>query len=269
MVIFFMVAVDALLRWFKGNQSTLPQWVHIFVLTGSPVIILFTLTRGNWVGYLAGLWSFAFLSRKLLTRRQKLATVGLSIGLLPIIFLGALELSQTELLSARITNVQTIETRFATYARVLEAAGENPVFGIGLNNLRNYLHASAVRRQTLGTAHNSYLAIFAELGIFALLAYLAVMWSICRTGLRIFREQQDLKDRWRGVALVAMFVAYLVPGLFTHLVYSSALLHIYLFVCAGAVAGRYGLLRSCAVSVAMPVRLKETTLHSELLSSRK
>lgn len=268
MVIFFMVAIDALLRWFKGKQSVLPQWVHIFVLTGSPVIILFTLTRGNWVGYLAGLWSFAFLSRKLLTQRQKLASVGLSIGLLPIIFLGALELSQTEALSARITNVRTIETRLATYASVLEAGSENPVFGIGLNNLRNYLHASYVRHKTLGTAHNSYLAIFAELGAFALLAYLAIMWSIYSTGLRVFREERDLRDRWRGAAVVAMLTAYLVPGLFTHLAYHSALLHIYLFVCAGAVAGRYGLLRSPAVSVAMPVRLKGT-LQPELSSSRK
>jgi O-antigen ligase len=214
---------------------------------------------------LAGLWTFAFLSRKLLTQRQKLATVGLSIGLLHIILLGVLELSQTELLSARISNVRTIQTRLATYVRVLEAGGENPVFGIGLNNLRNYLHESHIRGKTLGTAHNSYLAIFGELGAFALLAYLAIMWSIGLTGLRIFREERDLRDRWRGVALVAMLTAYLVPGIFTHLAYSSALLHLYLFACAGAVAGRYGSPLRRAVRVPEPAKIKEP-LSPELVT---
>jgi O-antigen ligase len=257
MVIFFMVAIDALRQWLNRQPSILPRWVHIFVLTGSPVIIVLTLTRGNWVGFLAGLWVFAFLTRKLLTRRQKLATFGLGIGLLPIILLGALELAQTKLLSTRISNIRTIETRLATYARVLEAGIENPIFGIGLNNLRNYLHHTSVRDETLGTAHNSYLAIFAELGTFALIAYLAIMWSICRTGLCVFREQRDLKDRWRGAAVVAMFVAYLVPGLFTHLAYHSALMHMYLFVCAGAFAGRYGLPHRRAVRLPQQVKIKE------------
>jgi O-antigen ligase len=148
--------------------------------------------------------------------------------------------------------------RLATYASIVEAGGENPVMGIGLNNLRNYLHESYLRRTTLGTAHNSYLAIFAELGAIALLAYLAVMWSICRNGLRISREERDLRDRWRGIALVAMLVAYLVPGLFTHLAYHSALLHLYLFVCAGAVAGRYGSPRFRARNVQVSARMAKS-----------
>jgi O-antigen ligase len=147
--------------------------------------------------------------------------------------------------------------RLATYARVIEAGGENPIFGIGLNNLRNYLYESYLRRQTLGTPHNSYLSIFAELGAVALLAYVAIMWSIYKTGLKIFREERNLRDRWRGVALVAMLAAYLVPGMFTHLAYHSALLHIYLFVCAGAVAGRYGLPRLRARNLPVSVTMRE------------
>jgi O-antigen ligase len=260
MVIFFMVAVDGLLQWFRSQPSVLPRWIHYFVGFGSPVIILLTLTRGNWAGFLAGLWIFAFLTRKLLRRRQKLVTVGLSIGLLPIILFSALELSQTELLSGRVANINTIESRLTTYKLVLEAASKNPVFGIGLNNLRDFLRMEShfVEGRMLGTAHSSYLAILAELGIVGLIAYLSIMWSIYRAGLRIFRAEQGLKDKCWGAGVVAMLTAYLVPAFFTNIAYSPLLIHVYLFACIGAIAGRYGLPRVRTIAIPMSASLKET-----------
>jgi O-antigen ligase len=257
MVIFFMVALDALLNWVKGHEPVLPRLIHVFVLTGSPILIILTLTRGNWLGFLAGLWTFAFLGHKLLPQRQRLAAFGLGIGLLPIVLLAAMELSETEAVNRRLSNSRTIEMRLVTWVRVIEAGRDNPVIGIGLNNLRNYLYESAVRDETMSTPHNSYLSIFAELGVFALFAYLAIMWSIFRTGLHIFREERHLRDQWRGLALVAMLTAYLVPNLFTHLAYSPALLHIYVFVCAGAIAGRYSLAWSRARESRVSVKFGE------------
>jgi hypothetical protein len=83
------------------------------------------------------------------------------------------------------------------------------------------------------------------------------MWSIYKTGWHIFRTERGTKDRWRGLALVAMLTAYLIPSFFTHLAYSPALLHVYLFVCAGAVAGRYGLDWSRAKESRVSVKLGE------------
>jgi O-antigen ligase len=262
-VIFFMVAIDVLRHRFNRQRSGLLWWIQIFVLGGSPLIIVLTLTRGNWVGFLAGLWVFAFFSRKLLTRRQKLAGFGLAVGLIPILLLGAMEVAQIDTVSSRVTNVRTIETRLATYARLLDVLAKNPVFGIGLNNARNHLYESWQRGETLGTPHNSYLGIAAELGAPALLLYLAVMCSICWTGYRIYRNEKTLPDRWRGAALMAMMMAYLVANMFSHLAYAAALLHLYLFVCAGAVAGRYGSPLRRAVRVREPVRMRQP-LSSQL-----
>lgn len=269
MVIFFMVAIEAFLQWSRRQPSVLPQWVHIFVLMGSPIVIGLTLTRGNWVGFLAGLWTFGLLSRKLLVRRQKLAMVGLIIGLIHIVLIGAQDLLQTSLFGERATKVETIETRIRTYLIVTEAARENPLLGIGLNNVRDYLREKSpyVDGKVLGTAHNSYLAIFAELGIFALVAYLGIMWSLYRTGFRIFRTERDLRGRWRGMGAVAMLTAYLVPGLFTHLVYGQLFAHIYLFACLGAIAGRYGSLRLRAIRIAVPVKIKKP-LSPELITGK-
>jgi O-antigen ligase len=269
MVIFFMVAVEAFFFWFKGQRSTLPRWVHLFVVIGSPVIILLTLTRGNWLGFLAGLWVFALLGRTLLTRRQTIATVGLGCGLVPIVFLGALELAQTERLSTRINTLTTIEARLNTYFLVIKAGSQNPVFGIGLNNLRDYLKREGrfVEGETLGTSHSSYLSIFAELGVFGLIAYLAIMWSIYRTGLRIFRTEKGFKDQWRGVGVMAMLTAYLIPQLFSHMAYSPLLIHVYLFACVGAVAGRYEPRVLRTVRVRVPVKIEEP-VSPELIPGR-
>jgi O-antigen ligase len=270
MVIFFTVIVDALLHWFRGQRSVLPRWIHLFVGIGGPFIVLLTLTRGNWVGFLAGAWTFAFLSRRLVTSRQKLATVGLSIALLPIFLLGALELSQTDLLRERTYNLGNIESRLTTYGLVLQAAAKNPVFGIGLNNSRDELRAQSrfAGGATLGTPHNSYLAILAEVGSLGLIAYLAIMWSIYRTGLKIFRTEKGLKDRWRGLSVVGMLTAYLVPGMFTHLAYAQLFAHIYLFACVGAIAGRYQPVSARTVSLRTRAKLPNI-FPGEYASSRK
>jgi O-antigen ligase len=260
MAIFFIVVVDALSSWFGRQPAVLPRWIQLFVGFGSPVIILLTLTRGNWAGFLAGFWIFAFLARTVLTRRQKLASIGLGIGLVPIIFLGILEVSQTEAVGERINAMNTIIARLNTYTIVINAGRENPIFGIGLNNLRDVLRYEShfVEGRTLGTAHSSYLAIFSELGMTGLISYLAIMWSIYRTGLRIFRKGKSPKDRWWGAAIVAMLTAYLVPQLFSHMAYSPLLIHVYLFASLGAIAGRYERHRSSAVSVAVATNRRET-----------
>ena len=259
MVIFFSVVIEAFLQWSKRPHAILPRWVYMSLMIGAPVVIVLTLTRGNWVGFLAGLWTFGLLSRKLLVRRQKLAMAGLIIGLIPIILIGAVEIFQTSLLGERATKIETIETRLRTYRIVVDAIGDNPILGIGLNNLRDYLREKAGYSdgRVLGTAHNSYLAIFAEMGLFALVAYLGIMWSIYRTSFRIYAKETDLTARWRAMGAMAMLTAYLVPGLFTHLVYGQLFAHIYLFAVLGAFAGRYGSFQLHARRIQVPVGIKE------------
>jgi O-antigen ligase len=257
MVIFFSLAVEAFLEWSKRRHTVLPRWLQFFVLIGNPIVIGLTLTRGNWIGFLAGLWVFGLLGHRLLVRRQKLAMAGLIVGLIPIGLIAAQELLQTSVIGGRATNFETVETRLRTYTLVLEAARKSPVGGIGLNNLRDYLRDQSryVDGKVLGTAHNSYLAIIAELGILALVTYLGIMWSIYRASLRIFRVEQNPAARWRGMAAMAMLTAYLVPGLFTHLVYGQLFAHIYIFAFLGAIFGRYGSLMVSTAHASEPVTI--------------
>jgi len=88
--------------------------------------------------------------------------------------------------------------------------------------------------------HNILLSMIAELGIAGLVAYLAVVVAIIKMALRLYRTGPRLQDRWRGVALLAVMVAYLTPSMFAHLLAFTGLIHIYVYIFAGALAGIYG-----------------------------
>ena len=81
------------------------------------------------------------------------------------------------------------------------------------------------------TVHNSYLAIFSELGVIGLITYMAIAVSIIRTGLNLYRTGPRIRDRWQGVALIAVMAAYLTPALFANTIYIlTPLHHLYTYV---------------------------------------
>jgi hypothetical protein len=81
--------------------------------------------------------------------------------------------------------------------------------------------------------------MIAELGLFGLFAYLAMVASIIRMSLSVYHGSRSLQQRWLGVAVVSIMVAYLVAALFANTLYLPTVSHIYLYVFVGAVAGLY------------------------------
>src|SRR5262249_9187056 len=88
--------------------------------------------------------------------------------------------------------------------------------------------------------HNTLLSMITELGIVGLVPYLAILVTIIKMGLRLYRTGPRREDRWRGVAFLAVMVAYLVPSMFAHLLAYTGEIHIYVYIFAGALAGIYG-----------------------------
>jgi O-antigen ligase len=241
-VIFFMVVLDSLHSASSpGEDQALPRPVRGFVLCLAPLVILLTLTRGNWAGFLLGVWVFLFLGRRLVSFSRKVGVIGFALMSALIVVIAVPILIPEELVERRIGNVPHIYGRFVTWSAVLQQGIADPIFGIGLNNLRNVLAETNLRVgdfQSYSTVHNSFLAIFSELGAIGLLTYLAISISIVQSALNMYRTGTDVQDRWRGVALVAGTAAYLAPAMFANTLYSLVPLHhLYVYVFAGAVAG--------------------------------
>jgi hypothetical protein len=52
---------------------------------------------------------------------------------------------------------------------------------------------------------------------------------------------RNAQDRWRGIGIIAIMVAYLIPPAFDSTLYQPWVSHIYVYVYAGGMAGVYGL----------------------------
>jgi O-antigen ligase len=244
MVVFFAVLIEWIITGLRGQEGVIPYGVQICVLTLAPVAILFTWTRGPWLGFLLGIWTFAFLGRKLVMWRPKLLIIGLVLLVFPVTVLGVQELLGTEEVYSRVANIRNVYGRLATYRIMVNEMSNNPVFGIGLNNVRDLLaeeKESVYGMRSYAFSHNSYLALATELGAVGILVYLAMAVSLLRTGLRVFRMGKNAQDRWRGIAVTAIMVAYLIPPAFDSTLYQAWVSHIYVYVYAGGIAGVYGL----------------------------
>ncbi len=218
-------------------------WV---ILCVTPMVIVATWTRSNWLGFFSAIWVTLFFARRFITRGSKVAMVGLVLLLIPLLVVGFYVTIPEEAVDGRIANQNTIYSRIGAWIVQLEAGLKNPLLGIGFNNVRellitNRIYFMGVR--SLVSSHNCFLAFFVELGIFGLLMYVAIALSIIRAGARQFHRAVRREDRWLGIISAALVVGHLVPGLTSVILYTPTVSHVYVYTCLGALAGVAGATR--------------------------
>lgn len=241
---FFIVSADSFCRGtIPGEREAFPVGVRRFLLYMVPVIILLTWNRASWVGFLTGVWVFLFLGGRLISSSQKLRVIGLALLLGAGIGVSYQALVPEEMAESRVVRLGTVYGRIATWKSGLEEAVKHPILGIGLNNLKGVLARKVTQfkgHNSYVNVHNSYLSFFAEQGAVGLLAYLAIVASIFRMGLVLYRTGPHSRDRWRGVVVIAIMFAHLVPALFAgklHIPTPMNSLYVYAFI--GGIAGLY------------------------------
>jgi O-antigen ligase len=175
---------------------------------------------------------------------RKMIVLGLIFSLLPMVAMLITALGLVDTLAQRAGNLSTIYGRIATWMIGWDEALKSPIFGIGLNNLRDVLNESDLYFQGIRryrSAHNSYLALLAEQGFVGLLTYLAVVLCIIQKGLRLYRMGTQLRERWWGVVVVTVMTAYLFPSLFGAKLHTpNAMLGVFVFALVGGIVGVYG-----------------------------
>jgi O-antigen ligase len=257
-VAFFLALLDSLhsAGLLEGRQ-VLPGVVRRSVLCLAPLIVLLTWARSNYVGFLAGVWAFVFLGRKYMGRSRRIGMVGLTAIMVLLVSLSASVVLDTKMLS-RLGDSGTVYGRLATWKVALTEGSENLVFGIGLNNIRNVLAEKSAEVGDVHSwvrVHNSFLQIYAEQGLTGLTTYFGIVLSIIGTGLRLYRTGIHVRDRWRGIAVVAMAVAYLMPSFYASLLHEpNPMQTIFVYSFFGGIAGVYGANRR--VSTSRVVRLR-------------
>jgi putative inorganic carbon (HCO3(-)) transporter len=162
------------------------RWILWTLTGGLGACLLLTFSRGAWIGFLCGLFLMAFLLRRWKVLLPVLALFVLAIGLnpllakraVPVLFLAAGQ--QTAGFSER-TELLKIGA---------ELIRENPFLGKGLGTFMDYAGQRAVTAKA-DYAHNCYLQIWAESGIFSLLVFLLFAGTVLGKALKARKTNKD------------------------------------------------------------------------------
>jgi O-antigen ligase len=182
----------------------------------------------------AGLFSVIILSWKFLIPKMKII-----IAL--IIFAGivAFFIPQNPIAS-RINSIINLEEgsnvgRLIIWQQSADVLREHPISGVGIGNYSFYLFPEEKYRTPI-YAHNTYLDIASEMGIFALIAWIGIFLSCFWQLLKIIKKTADKNTRIISIGLFGGLIWFSVHCFFETPIYSPQVLAM-LMIIFGIVVG--------------------------------
>lgn len=221
-----LLIAAGVVAFYHRRRWTLAAAGAATVIYGAALIA--TLSRGAWLGIVAGTVTLAVL----LPRRRK-----------PIAILAACVLVGFALagfagpIAARLglsSDAATFLARVPIWVAALQMLVQHPAFGVGLHSFGAFV-GSYNPHLHVSQAHNLFLNIAAELGIIGLAAFGIVVVVLFRTLARVRRNASSSRDRIVAAALVASFTAFFVHSLFDVSYYDYKILLLF-WILVGAAA---------------------------------
>jgi putative inorganic carbon (HCO3(-)) transporter len=175
--------------------------------------LLLTFSRGAWAGFLGGSLLLVVISR-----RWK--------AILPAVFLFAIPVLLNYFTAANPSldlslgtgkQATAISGRSDLWNLAFQMIRENPYLGKGLGTFMDYC-GQRVFTINANYAHNCYLQMWAESGIFSLLAFLLFIGTVMGKGLRAFKQAGDPLT----LGLLGGIFAFLIHSFFDTQLYSVA-----------------------------------------------
>jgi O-antigen ligase len=163
------------------------SWAYA-ILVITPVVIYTTNQRSAWVGFSLCLGLLALAKTKMRPLARTLVAVGVLVFLSGV----AIHLSFWQSQTLFSTRQGTIDYRRVNNLTTLAMGMANPVFGVGFGNFPiewpkyfRPIEGANVPDLTDGN-HNTFLGLFAEVGLVGLIPYLMIFSFMFRVGIRVF-----------------------------------------------------------------------------------
>lgn len=206
---FLSVALATTLAGYLSDGRLVPRWLALSAFLIGLVALVMTQSRGGWI---AAALSLSLLLVLALRRR-----ISARAGMFLLSIILVLGIASSTVILERFV----IEDRGSAVSRIyhsrlaLNIIGDYMLTGVGANNQSYFLVDDRYRPPELigatpAAIHNTYLAIWAELGIFGLLAFL---WLVTAGGWCALSAFVRTRDQYAAIALIgllAALVAYLV-----------------------------------------------------------
>lgn len=211
----------------NNQRQTLISIAAFVLLLFFFITIIFTQTRGDYLGFAAGFTIFVVLSwfwqRKRYPKLVKTASVLFLAGAVSFVILASLvnsPLVRSNPILGRIAGIPSAISSAAGAERILawqsalEAFKVRPVFGWGPENFdvafnRFYDYNAARVESWFDSSHNQPLDVLSEGGLALLLFYLLWIGSVLYVSRRLIKRGEP----FIGITIVATYAAFIVQGL--------------------------------------------------------
>lgn len=216
----------------KNNHPT-GWWRHI--LFGGLILfftatLIFTGTRGSYLGFVAGLALFSLLAIIFLrkTNRKLVFAVGglllatlLAIGSI-FVFKESSLVKGNDILSriavvSELTNIGSVRERYVNWQVAIESFKDKPVLGWGPENYdvafnANYSYLAAKDEPWFDSSHNQLLDVLTEGGVVGFSLYLFWIAAIFYAAAKLLKRGP--RDKLIGVILASTYLGFLAQGWF-------------------------------------------------------
>jgi O-antigen ligase len=199
--------------YLKSKAIYVFKFSLLFLITGC---LFLTFSRGGWIGFL-----FASLLMLFLSRRWKIILPLFCFFILIIVLVPGI----------RERALGGASGRFSVWSGGFAMIEEHPLIGMGIGTFASDIsaYAGGLKSQY---AHNCYLQIWAETGIFALLSFLVFVVLILRRGIKVFRKNND----YIALGIVCAIFGFLAHSFFDAHLYSLQLAMLFWFLAGLVVA---------------------------------
>jgi O-antigen ligase/tetratricopeptide (TPR) repeat protein len=201
--------------------------------------ILYSLSKMGFVAALGGLFIMAALGvgARLPRRTRWLAVAGIAaIVLAAFIFLPPDQVING--IGGVFADDATGEGRFPIWADSLHLLAAYPIFGVGLGNYGDAFvkYQTAVVDRTFDHAHNDYLELLADLGVFGYVLLAALVFLIFRKAAAAAKRSSDADIRYLGLGCAGAIAAIGLHSLTDYNMYIPANAFVFAWI-AGIAAG--------------------------------
>lgn len=152
----------------------------------------FTFSRAGYIGALFGIGAIFALNWRFLDKKIKLAVSGISIVIL-IVFLSSSNLIVSRFFAVFNLSEGSNSERLVNWSQAIKIIEDHPLTGVGVGSYSLAVDPQSSSRSAI-TAHNTYLDIAAEMGIFALLAWVLLL------GLAMKKLYKTCKAKNNGIS---------------------------------------------------------------------
>jgi hypothetical protein len=190
-------------------------WPYLIILLTS-VVVYGTNQRAAWVSLCLCLGLLAITK----TKMKRVARVFIGIALLGFLSGAGVHFSFWEKDTLFTRRQNTVDYRRVNNATTMEMGKANPIFGIGFGNFRiewrkyfRPIEGSGIPDLDDGN-HNTFLGLFAEVGLAGLIPYLMILYSMFRVGLRVYGKGEEFERNFALVFLLVVII-YMFGGNFS------------------------------------------------------